>query len=699
VLVGDGAPFRPPLSAASVLFLVTGAVLLAVAATVVRSDVETPTARYFVVLLVADAVWALSGVVPLEAGTFAVGITGEVVRVAASGGAALAWFAFTLVYSGRGASLTRGRLAALTLPLVVHVLAFATNPVHGLSATGVTVSVAPGTTVVGYELGPTYLVASLYALSLVVLGATMVVESALRDPDLFVDQSVALVVAAAMPVVGVGLTLTGTSVPGVGEVGRASLAPATLSFTAVAFGYALLRTDVLTASPVIVTEGREVAVESLDEGFLVVDAEGRVVEANAAARRLLAVDRVAGKPLETALPATPGVDDEATSFRHDDGTVVEARVAAAPEKRETWVLTLRDVTQQRRRRERLQVLNRVLRHNLRNDLNVIRGFAREIANDGLGDRDEQTVATLVADRADDLLEVAENARTLERLLDVEGTAETEPIAVRSLVEDLVEDVAADDDRPIEVTTDVEVDVVRSNEAVLEMVLEELLRNAVEHNDRAEPTVRVAASADESVRLRVVDDGPGVPAPERRAVLSGTETALEHGSRLGLWMVRWGVRYLGGELVISDREPTGTVVEVRLPDAVVDPATDTEGAGGDPAETASSLRRFAPAFVGRSAADEFDDCLAATSRGSAEARPVDRAIVVAARERRRLGTLVGWCRAAGVEETRVRDRLDRLETVGVVERVGDGDARLRLADDRLSGADLPAVVGLVDSALA
>ncbi|PSQ60645.1 hypothetical protein BRD18_00505 [Halobacteriales archaeon SW_7_71_33] len=226
---------------------------------------------------------------------------------------------------------------------------------------------------------------------------------------------------------------------------------------------------------------------------------------------------------------------------------------------------LRDVTERERREERLQVLNRVLRHNLRNDLNVVRGFAEQIARRELGSMSETAAARRIVDRADSLIGVAEKARTVERLLDAGATVERGPVTLTELVEERAREAAAEADRGVRLVVDTpETCRIRSNGAVVGMVCRELLDNAVRHSDRERPTVRVSLAVDESVRLRVADDGPGIPDEDREAVLSGDETQLAHGSRLGLWTVRWGVRYLGGELDIRDRSPTGTVVDVCLP---------------------------------------------------------------------------------------------------------------------------------------
>ena len=565
-----------PLAPLTVVFLVAGALLLGVAILTLRVGTETAVREWFVALLVADTIWAISSGVPLEAATPVVAFYGEAVRLTASSVAALTWFSFAVVYTGREELLSRGRLAVLATPFVVHILAFTTNSVHGLSVTDLQITIGAVQTVVSYEFGPVYLLSTVYALALVVGGSLAVIDAAIRDRQLYADQSVALLVGSLMPIAGSVVTVFGVI-----DVGATNLTPATLGVTAVTYGYALFRADLLTTGPLIVSAGREIAVESLDEGFLIADGNGQVVDANPAARDLLDEPTLEGQSVERALPGEAALPETGRrTLDTPEGRVLEAQVMPATGEETTVgrVLTLRDVTERRRRRERVEVLNRVLRHNLRNDLNVIEGFGQQLLADERGETvgsfDTERAAERIVERSQQLMTVAEHARTLEELLDADAEPERERVALPALLAETVADTAKASDRPVDCRTDLpESGVVRSNESVLRLVIEELVDNAVRHNDDPEPTVWVAATIGETIEVQIADDGPGIPERERRPVLEGNETPLEHGSRLGLWMVRWGVRYLGGELAIEDRSPTGTVVTVRLPN-------DRESIGGD-----------------------------------------------------------------------------------------------------------------------
>jgi signal transduction histidine kinase len=99
-----------------------------------------------------------------------------------------------------------------------------------------------------------------------------------------------------------------------------------------------------------------------------------------------------------------------------------------------------------------------------------------------------------------------------------------------------------------------------------IAVEELVENAVVHSDDPDPTVRVSVSPGEACTdLVVADDGPGIPPTERRTIEGDVESALEHASGLGLWLVSWIVDSSGGEVDCEVSE-SGTVVRVRLRNA-------------------------------------------------------------------------------------------------------------------------------------
>ena len=212
----------------------------------------------------------------------------------------------------------------------------------------------------------------------------------------------------------------------------------------------------------------------------------------------------------------------------------------------------------------LNVLNRVLRHDIRNKVNVIKGNADLVA---AGSGQTETAAETIREQAQEMFRLSEHARKLQAVFG-EDDVETGPVDVSTLVSAKAMRLRRDHEYAT-VHADVAADLWAEANAFVDSAIENLLVNAVEHNDGTSPTVWVDVTDAERdgervVVVRVADDGPGIPPAEVAVLQRGRETSLEHASGLGLWLVHWIVTESGGSLAFEEREAGGSVVELTLP---------------------------------------------------------------------------------------------------------------------------------------
>jgi|GEM_PF-2263632 len=271
-------------------------------------------------------------------------------------------------------------------------------------------------------------------------------------------------------------------------------------------------------------------------------------------------------------PATSTASRQFRSAHADGGWLwTESRVTIRDDDRpETYVINLRDVSDVREREGRLSVLDRVLRHNIRNKLNVVVGAARDLQTDP--EPEVEGKAALILDAAESLLGLSEKARNFDASVRRAGR-DLATIDLSTCIGRVVEEKRLEyPHATIEVDTP-ETVRIEAHESV-ELAIAEVLDNAIVHAERDDPTVELELRTDDSmVDFTVRDDGPGIPARDREAIQAGIETPLDHGMSLGLWLVRWTVENSGGVLLIEDRDPDGTEITLRFP-AAVEPASET-----------------------------------------------------------------------------------------------------------------------------
>jgi len=316
--------------------------------------------------------------------------------------------------------------------------------------------------------------------------------------------------------------------------------------------------------------GQQTAFEASDTALVVVNNQHNISDINPAASELFsksALDCI-GSPFDELLPKTVDSNDfresEPTIFRMPNSdTVIEAVMTTATDDSGTAIgrtIVFTDITSERRRQQRIQVLNRILRHNLRNDLNAAKGYVGVMA-DGGSETDiyQHKVETIL----DDLVTIGKKAQSTEKVLNAEPLSDS-PTQLGVLVQDAIDSVRSEYDS-VSVTGSVPASItVHINSTVIGLVIEELIENAVRHTNS-----EIIISYDvNSTTLIVADHGPGIPEHETTTLDRDKETDLQHGSGIGLWLVKWGVERFGGT-VVFDTDETGTQVQVIFPTDLVE----------------------------------------------------------------------------------------------------------------------------------
>ncbi|MEE6210653.1 histidine kinase N-terminal 7TM domain-containing protein [Salarchaeum sp. III] len=477
---------------------------------------SAPGARALTAFLVASAVWAAGNALQVAATTLPQKLLAVDVQYVGIAVAPVAWVVFAAQYADRDDWLTPRTLALLcVVPAVTLLLAW--TGFRGLVRTDAALETVGGVVTLTREFGVWFWLAWAYFGVTNTLGTLFLLQSLVQSPSAFRGQLVAVLVGVSVPAVAQAAYFAGSS-PFEPE--------AFVGVTAVAFGYALSRHALLDVVPV----ARDTLVDELDDGVVVVDARGRVVDVNRAATRLLDAADVVGDPVERVLP---------DRLRDADADTPVAVVDANG--RERWVavtrsdlpdggalVRLQDVTELERKRRELERengrLNRVadtISHDVRSPLTVAAGslaLAQET-----GDPDDFERAERALDRVERVVDSTVRAARTDL-----GVPERERVDIGSVARDAWE-TSETGSASLAIES---AGSVLADRAQLRSLLENLFRNAVAHGDAETVTVRATDTG-----FVVADDGTGIPESERQRVFDDGYTTSDAGTGLGLAIVR------------------------------------------------------------------------------------------------------------------------------------------------------------------
>lgn len=233
------------------------------------------------------------------------------------------------------------------------------------------------------------------------------------------------------------------------------------------------------------------------------------------------------------------------------------------------VSALRDVTEQKTyerkleaQRNKLQVLNQIMRHDIRNDLQMVLAHGQLVREDLETDSARESIETVLSN-AEETLEIIETARNVtDMMLREEG--QTETVRLDQVLGEEIGDVRSTyDGATVQIRGEIPEVEVRADE-MLGAVFRNLLSNGIEHNDD-DPTVTVSVTVeDDQVRTEFADNGPGIPNGKKAAMFEEGEMGLDSdGTGLGLYLVDSLVGFYDGNVWIEDNEPRGSVFVVEL----------------------------------------------------------------------------------------------------------------------------------------
>jgi signal transduction histidine kinase len=207
-----------------------------------------------------------------------------------------------------------------------------------------------------------------------------------------------------------------------------------------------------------------------------------------------------------------------------------------------------------RRNGELALLNRIVRHDIKNDVAIITGWGETLR--GHVDPAGETHLDRIQSASEHIVDIADTVGDFLRIREGEAGPNLRPIDLADVLRTELEKArSAHGAASITVTETLPDRLEVSAAELLSSVFRNLLNNAVAHNDKATPRVAVDVEVRaETVRVRVADNGPGVPDSRKDEIFGRGELGLQSsGSGIGLYLVDTLVEIYGGEVTVADRE--------------------------------------------------------------------------------------------------------------------------------------------------
>lgn len=261
--------------------------------------------------------------------------------------------------------------------------------------------------------------------------------------------------------------------------------------------------------------------------------------------------------------------------------IARARAVEAERRRELADRALAELEALARERDRMQAeaveaealrrsdelktaLLRSISHDLRTPLTAIIAGGSALGSESLTAAEREELSAAIVAEGGRLSRLVANLLDLSRLEAGKAEAHREPVDLPEVLDAAREAVA--DRGEVRIAAEGELPLVDADAAQLERAFENLFDNAIRHGGGRPVQARCRVTG-ETVAVRVVDQGPGIPDADRERIFEPFQrgsAGAKGGSGLGLAIVRGFVAANGGTVTVESMPGQGTSFVVSLP---------------------------------------------------------------------------------------------------------------------------------------
>jgi PAS domain S-box-containing protein len=518
------------------------------------------------------------------------------------------WLVFSLQYTGRDKWLTRRHLILFNIVPAITTLLIWTNETHHLMWQSRMLARTGELSLIRSETAGWFWVHSFYSYIIILIGSYFLFRQFAGSPKLYRRQLTALMLAVFVPFIGSAITVFGT--------GLVDLTPFAFTVTGLALTWGLLRYQLLDLAPV----ARNIVIDSMTDGMIVLDNRDRVVDLNPAAERIIASEStlVIGQPVTQAirlLAQQPELTDRYRSSGVTQGEIVlengerylDIRVSPLRDSRARLtgrVVVIRDITERRQADQRIKTQNEALvtaneelalarkqaehatqlksqflatmSHELRTPLNAIIGYTEILLAGMTGElsKEQQGYQERILANADHLLGLINDVLDLSKIEAGRMDLIQKPFKPRAWLDEIVSQnrvLAEEKGLKFDVILDEQLpETVVGDSGRLKQIVINLLSNAVKFTEAGCVKIEVYSNDRNTWKIIVSDTGIGISVHARDTIfeefrqVDGTSRREHGGTGLGLVIVRKLVLMMGGTIRLQSEIGKGSTFILVVP---------------------------------------------------------------------------------------------------------------------------------------
>lgn len=311
---------------------------------------------------------------------------------------------------------------------------------------------------------------------------------------------------------------------------------------------------------VILSMASEKVIEESNTGIIVCQNNRDIIKANKKAKSIFNNDIRTGMNInkfidKNAETLTITVNNQEKHLKIQEYTVGEHKDSG-------YVYTLTDITKIKKQEKELEiyqdVIDRVLRHNVRNDMNVIEGYTNEIISSG--NKKIRNKAEIIDRKCSELHNTIKKLRKIQKVINKKQNIEV----------DIEEEIKNTINENKQLKKNIHIDFNKKQEQIcaishpcINYAIEEIIENSIQHNNSETKKLRININQDKNkVHIKFKDNGKGIEQHEIDVIESNTETSHKHSSGGGLWLIKWIINRSNGSIEFTNTS-NGTEINIFL----------------------------------------------------------------------------------------------------------------------------------------